>query len=84
MDFLFSMTITPIHHLYKFVPKIKVVPGFEPGLVGSKPTVITTTLYNLKKYTSVIEKVRKRFLIKLDLSLLIYIIKAWFPLQSEV
>ena len=26
--------------------KRKVVPGFEPGLFGSKPKVITTTLYN--------------------------------------
>ena len=26
--------------------KVKVVPGFELGLPGSKPRVITTTLYN--------------------------------------
>ena len=26
--------------------KKEVVPGFEPGLFGSKPKVITTTLYN--------------------------------------
>ena len=30
--------------------KKKVVPGFEPELVGSKPTVITTTLYNHFKF----------------------------------
>ena len=47
------MDTTPIHYIRKFSSKIKVVPGFEPGLVGSKPTVITTTLYNLKKYNHV-------------------------------
>ena len=31
----------------KVIEKKQVVPGFEPGLFGSKPKVITTTLYNL-------------------------------------
>ena len=29
------------------VDKKEVIPGFEPGLFGSEPKVITTTLYNL-------------------------------------
>ena len=59
--------------------------GIEPmtsSLQGKRATNCATCPNNYVGYVK--EKVRKTFLTNLGLSLLIYIIKAWFHLPSEV
>ena len=94
MEYSKKMTTYPtVNSVYYNIIVYETYPVGSKKLLslGVEPRISTLLVWRLTNlaikaviFENVIEKVRKRFLIKLDLSLLIYIIKAWFHLQSEV